>query len=242
MKISKFLALFFIFVGLSVLSQVNDAGVWVSGSVSARVSHKIEISAAPEFRLNENFSQLQSAFIDLGGQYKLTKQFFINFTQRIGTRSNDQFFEMRNRSQLGLGYKFEIKDFDLVLQTRLQALISNVRVETDPDLKSTLRSKIQVKYSGVKKFQFTGAYEVFQNASLYGEMGWTNWRAAFQVERKYKKINFFSLGYIIQKDLASNIPETDYIVTLGYKRELDFRKNKKSKEVGPKLSSEPKTK
>lgn len=227
MKISKLLFLILIFARLSAHSQVNDAGMWVSGSLSARVSKKIEISVSPEFRLKENFSQLQSAFVDLGWQYKITKQFFVSFTHRIGTRSNDTFYEMRNRSQLGLGYKFQIKEFDLVLQTRYQALISNARGETDPDLKSTLRSKVQVKYNGIKKFQFTGSYEVFHNANLYGEMNWENWRAAFQVERKYKKINFFSLGYLIQRDLASKVPEMDFVITLGYKRELDWRKDKK---------------
>ena len=227
MKISKLLALLLILLGLSVRSQVNDAGLWVSGSVSVRVSKKIEISAAPEFRLNENFSQIQSVFTDLGGQYKITKQFFVNYTHRIGTRSNDGFYEMRNRSQLGLGYKFEIQDFDLVLQTRYQALINNAGAENDPDLKSTLRSKVQVKYNGIKKFQFTGSYEVFHNANLYGEMSWENWRAAVQMERKYKKINFFTLGYLIQRDLTTKAPEMDFVITMGYKRELDWRKNKK---------------
>lgn len=230
MKIFRLLALLPVLAGLNAnsQSQVNDAGLWVSGSLSARVSKKLEVSVAPEFRLKENLTELQSVFTDLGGQYKVTKQFFVNFTQRISARANDNFFEMRNRSQLGMGYKFEINNFDLVLQTRYQALINSARSETDPDLKSTVRSKVQLKYNGVKKYQFTASYELFHNAGLYGGMEWENWRASLQIERKYEKINFFTLGYIIQRDLSSRVPEMDFVISLGYKRDLDWRKSKKT--------------
>lgn len=233
MRICRCIFLFILFAAKSVSAQYRDAGMWLSAGVSARLNKSFDASVVPEIRLNENISAWQSLFSDFGLEYKLSKNFFTTYTHRMGIRNRDTYTELRNRGQLGFGIKLKWREFSFTLQTRYQLSIDAARSENDPDFTSTFRTKGQIKYSGIKKTELSASYEVFNNSSQYGGFEWQNWRAAIQVERKYKKVNFISVGYLIQRDLTSKIPETDYIVTANFKRELDFRKKKKSPETAP---------
>ena len=76
----------------------------------------------------------------------------------------------------------------------------------------------------MKKYTFSTSYEFFNSVALVNRLEWQNWRWTIEAERKLNKRNFISLGYLIQKDLESSVPATDFIVLVGYKH--IFKKNK----------------
>ena len=80
-----------------------------------------------------------------------------------------------------------------------------------------IRNKFGVKYEGVKKYTFSTSYEFFNSVALVNRLEWQNWRWTIEAERKLNKRNFISLGYLIQKDLKSSVPASDFVVLVGYK-------------------------
>src|SRR5687767_8858845 len=120
---NKLLLIIALFLPSILLAQYKDAGLWAGYSFSADLG-KLELSIAPELRMEENLSRISTVFADLGAQYKLTKQLSVAATYRGGARNSDDFYEPRQRIQLGLGYKDKFSDFTIGIQSKWQAAIT----------------------------------------------------------------------------------------------------------------------
>lgn len=221
------------FISTTALGQFKDAGLWSSVSLEYKPNKQMELSLAPEFRLNENLSQVNSWFSDFGVQYKLPNNLNIQAVYRVGYRSPMLEPELRQRLQFGVGYKFEMNDWSLSLVSRYQAALRLMTDDGDPDLISTWRNKVSMKYAGFKKWELGSAFEIFNSQSDEHTLDLTDWRWTCSVEYKINKRNFISFGYLIQKNLVSKVPELDYIGLLSYK--VILKKNKtKEEELGSK--------
>jgi hypothetical protein len=227
----NFLLYIIFFISFSAFGQYKDAGLWSSFSAEYKPNKRTELSVAPEFRLNENLSQINSWFSDFGLQYKLPGNLSFQAVYRIGYRSPMLEPEFRQRLQFGVGYKFELNDWSLNFASRYQAALRLIADDGDPDFISTWRNKVSVKYAGFKKWELGSAFEVFNSQSDDRALDLTDWRFTSSAEYKINKRNFISFGYLIQKNLVSRVPELDYVGLLSYKLILKKKKTKEE-EVG----------
>jgi hypothetical protein len=209
-----------------VFGQYKDAGLWSSFSAEYKLNKKTELSIAPEFRLNENLSQINSWFSDFGVQYKLPGNLSFQAVYRLGYRNPLLEPELRQRLQFGFGYKVELNDWSFGLTSRYQSALRLITDDGDPDFISTWRNKFSVKYGGFKKWELGSAFEVFNSQSQLRSMDLTDWRFTCSAEYKINKRNFISFGYLIQKNLVSRVPELDYVGLLSYKLILKKKKTK----------------
>jgi hypothetical protein len=207
--------------------QFKDAGLWTSFSLKGDINKKLSFGITPELRLNENISQVARAFVDYGAQYKLHKYLFATATWRGGQANTGEYFETRRRLQLGLGTRHKTDLFAFSFQSRWQLSSNPNRAETDIDFTTTWRNKIAVKYTAVKKTDFSTSFELFHREGRVSTLELTDWRWTASVERKINKRNFIEIGYLIQKNIVESPQEIDYVVLLSYTVELDLKKKKK---------------
>ncbi|HTF80580.1 MAG TPA: DUF2490 domain-containing protein, partial [Cytophagales bacterium] len=62
----------FILVQLAY-AQVNDARLWLKGSVEKKLSQRASISGEVSTRIGENISRLQTYYAELSADYKVYK-------------------------------------------------------------------------------------------------------------------------------------------------------------------------
>ena len=221
---------------LGVSAQERDAGLWTGISINSEVKKDLEFSFSPEFRLNENLGRLASYFTDFSGQYKLNKIVSLSAGYRIGGRNSGDYYNLRQRVQLGLNFKKKIKDFALSWSPRWQGAIAGSVSESDGDFITTLRNRFKVTYSGFKKWELSSSYEFFNITSVYSPPNLQNWRWVVSLERDLKKGQAVSVGYLIQRDLTESPIEMDYIFLVNYSLRLDIYKKKGDKKDEEKKS------
>jgi hypothetical protein len=224
----KLLTILAFFLSSSLFAQQKDAGLWTSVNFKGEFSKKLQWSIAPEVRLRDNMTNVGSVFSDLGLDVDLPKKFSLTLTYRFGQRNEIDFFETRQRLQLGLGYKISYNDWTINLATRYQGNLQGVGNDRDADFVTTWRNKIAVKYEGFDKWELGTSYEFFHAYDDGVALKWNDWRWTANAERKINKRNFYSVGYLIQRDLVSNEPNTDFVVLVSYKHV--FKKKKKDSE------------
>ena len=220
-------------LALSAGAQFRDAGLWVDYSLSTEFKKDFEFSISPEIRLDENLSRLARAFADVGAQYKITKQFFVSVTYRGGMRNDGEFYDPRHRFQFGLGIRRKAGDFTFTYQPRWQAAVKASSSENDADFVTTMRNKLQVKYTGLKGIDLSTSFEVFNNSTNYQGFVLQNWRWVGDIEKKINKQNSFSLGYLIQKSLLDSPQQIDFVILASYKMQLNLFGKKKDEEKEP---------
>ncbi len=209
-------------------AQFRDAGMWSSFAAEYKLNKKTELSVAPEIRLSENLTQVNSWFSDFGLQYKLPGNLNFQAVYRLGYRNPLLEPELRQRLQMGFGYKVEHNDWTFGFASRYQAALRLIADDGDPDFISTWRNKFTVKYSGLKKWELGTGFEFFNSRSEWRSLDLTDWRFTCGAEYKINKRNFISFGYLIQKNLVSRVPELDFVGLVSYK--VIFKKNKTKEE------------
>src|SRR5687768_11202671 len=63
----------FIHLPLVLPAQQNDAGLWGSINLEKKLTKKWSLHFSEELRLNENFSELGTAYTELTGEYRINK-------------------------------------------------------------------------------------------------------------------------------------------------------------------------
>jgi len=209
-------------------TQTKDAGLWSSFQV-ARAWKDFTTSASAEWRLSENLSKSESAFLETKIQYKFNKYFRVSLGYRNGIKQ-DQNFEYFQRQRWNIDLKLRKKFDDLSLEYRFRYqiggeqpfLIDNLSVESN-----TYRHKLSVGYKINKKWTVGVGFEGFAEQNLDNRFFWTDWRVQGKAEYKLKKRNYISLGYLVQGETGGADPLQEYIFSVGYKLELKKWKKKK---------------
>ncbi|MFM9985679.1 MAG: DUF2490 domain-containing protein [Flavobacteriales bacterium] len=221
---------------LEMNAQINDAGLWTGVSLNSEVKKDFELSFSPEFRLDENLTRLSSYFMDIGSQYKLNKNLSFSAGYRIGGRNSGDFYNLRQRVQVGLTLKKKVKDFTLSWSPRWQGSIQGVGIENDGDFITTLRNRFKAVYGGIKKYEISSSFEFFNSTSAYSPPYLQNWRWILNLERDLKKGQSFSVGYLVQRDLTESPMEMDFVFLLNYSIRMDIYKKKVEKKDEEKKS------
>jgi len=226
---NKALVVFLFLASITSAQNVNDAGMWNGFSFSAEIKDltpwkggnlfkNMAIRFSPEFRYNENITQLSGCFADFGIDKKWSKYISTNAEYRLGAKRQYESFSLRKRWSFGLQLVFPIKDFRFTSTTRFQ--IAQLG-STDLDLNSTWRQKVSAEYTVWKNFGVQLSHELF---FLPITLENTNWRSQFVLKYKLDKSNALSIGYLVQRDLTN--ADMDFIFLTGYKWEFNKKKEK----------------
>lgn len=229
MTLNKLVHILVFFLPLFASAQYKDAGMWTDLSCSFEPTKKWQLSASPEIRLNENLSRLSRAFVDFGAQYKYKKHFYLSATLRVGAAHIQDYFEARQRLQLGIAYKDKIGDFSFAVQSRWQAAVRPAASENDADFTTTMRNKAQLKYTGLKGVDLGTSIELFNNTQQYQQFQLQTWRWVINVDKKINKQNSIALGYLIQKNIVESPQEMDFVLLLSYQITFEQKKENEKK-------------
>jgi hypothetical protein len=218
MRIS--LLLFLLLSSATLWSQSNDAGLWMDVGLSRELNDRLEITVSPEVRFDENITRWSRLFVDVGAEYKASKNFSLQAAYRGGIGNDGVHVDGRQRMQYGISFKEKRDDWTFQFHSRAQFSMSGVLSDADADFTTIWRNKAGLKYGGLKKTDLSSSFELFNSLSAYQDLALTNWRWTAQVSRKISKKQSFSLGYLIQRDLTESPQEMDYVVLVSYKVEL----------------------
>lgn len=212
----RFLAFVIFFAAASAFAQVNDAGLWTSIAIEKKITKKINIVASQEFRFNENVSELGTIFTELGPEFRIYKGFNAGISYRfIQKRSLDNSYNIRHRINTDLSYRFKIKDFTISLRERYQVQYGENYFAGEGEVaKTTLRSKLTVKYRINKKLDASAFGEIF-NPLYTGVSDITDLRVGVGLEYQIIKPLGVKVFYLINNELNVANPTTDYVSGIG---------------------------
>jgi hypothetical protein len=218
MRIS--LLLFLLLSSATLWSQSNDAGLWMDVGLSRELNDRLEITVSPEVRFDENITRWSRLFVDVGAEYKASKNFSLQAAYRGGIGNDGVHVDGRQRMQYGVAVKEKWNDWTVQLLSRAQFSMTGGLGDADVDFTTIWRNRASLKYGGLKKTDLSSSFELFNSISAYQDLALTNWRWTAQVSRKINKKQAVSFGYLIQRDLTESPQEMDYVILVSYKVEL----------------------
>lgn len=236
MRKSFLLLLCVLFCGIGMLRSqtTKDAGLWASYTFEAKYKKKWKFSISPEVRFNNNINHFNRAMIDLGAEYKPYKTYFVEVSYRSSLRSQDDWRDVRERFQFGMGFRQEWNGFTFTYQPRYQIALQQIGNDGDADFETILRNKLSVKYDISKKTNVSTSFETFNNTEQGQNFNLENWRWKADLSHDLNKRNEISIGYMIQKSIYDSPQEMDFIVLVGYTNNINLSK-KKAKEPKPEI-------
>lgn len=218
-------------ISLSFISKLNaqnfsDAGMWNTVNIEKKLKNNLSVFVKEEFRLKENFGQLNLFYTDVGVGYRP-----YNFLKaELSYRSVEKylitdFFSIRHRLMLDITLKKKYNRFTLSYRQRLQAEVRNVNSSDNgrvPELYS--RNKGEVKYDLHKKytpfFSCEWRYQIKDPRNVESDRTWHRVRYALGFDYELNKRSTFGVYYLFQHEWNVSIPENLYILGLEYSLSL----------------------
>jgi hypothetical protein len=199
-------------------AQENDAGLWTNATVEKKITKDLDVVFTEEFRFNENVTQLESFFSDIGAEYSIVKGFKCGLFYRfINKRNLDGSYSQAHRFYGDLSYKQKIKRFEAGYRIRLQVQYKEVnRSETGNVPDCYIRQKLHFGYNTKSRF------DPYIDSELWYLMsprwcGFDNVRITAGTTVRITKSHSLDLAWIYQKEFNVANPVTDYIFFIGYK-------------------------
>jgi predicted porin len=179
------------------------------------LNDRVSIGINPEILMNENYQEIGRFNVDLGGDYKITKQFKMGLYYRFAkSRLLDNSYENRHRWYLEGAYKFKIERISTTVRFRYQSNYDQEGTAIDFDSpQESLRSKVSLRYNTKKRW----------NPFLEGEI-WTNleeelvdnYRIGLGIEYDISKRQSIITAYKLNKEVNQKNEITSHIIYLGY--------------------------
>lgn len=210
---------FILLLGFSLqsLSQVNDAGLWLSLNVEKKITTRCTAVLSEEIRLNENISEVGSAFTDVGIQYKVFKRIFVSGNYRfIQNRNLDDSYSFRHRYYFDVAGKFKFNKLNATLRERFESQYKNLQSSENgklPDNK--LRSKLTLKFDLNKRYTPYLSGELFYQ--LNNPQGNEIDKTRYTLGVDYETNKFFSFAVFYFINMKHNVknPLTEYVIGAG---------------------------
>ncbi len=216
MRIKLTILIIILFIG-NAFSQEQDFETWTSFTIKKQVSSKIDLKLNQELRLFENSSQINVILTDLGGSYKLSKNFSLNMYYRFIRKSDYSNFINQHRFYGGIEYAKSIKNIEFGYRTRFQSKYSEI-YSRDYGLvpANTLRNKISLSYK-IKDKSITPKI----SAELFlpienSDYNFSKIRTSIGIKYKINKYNSINLAFLIEKEIYTSNSLTANILALGY--------------------------
>lgn len=210
------------FIPFWALAQVNDAGLWTSLSAEKKLVDKVFLDASAELRLNENFSELGTAYTEASIAYRISKSFEASAGYRfIAKRLIDDSYGIRHRYLINLSYKTKINKWMSTIRARYQSQYSDINRSDDWQVpEDYLRTKWTIKYDTDKDWRPFFSTETFFYLSKMDGILFKEYRIAAGFDYKLNKKTDLTLGYLIDREVQTSNPWTNYVVTVGLSLEL----------------------
>ncbi|HNR20939.1 MAG TPA: DUF2490 domain-containing protein [Bacteroidia bacterium] len=218
MKIIKSFFLLFFF-SLPALAQVKDAGLWLNFAVERKITQKVTMELSQELRLNENISELATAFTEIGGEYKFNKRFSAGLYYRyIQRRQLNDYYLNSHRWFVDVSYKRKIKKISLTLRQRLQSQVRALETSSESKVPEYyMRTKLTCKLDLDKKYTPFVSGEIFYPVFNGEDLFIDNHRFSVGCDYEFNKRHSVTLFYMINSEVNVNDPWTDYISGASYK-------------------------
>lgn len=221
-KLTLLFTILSLFTCFNAVSQVNDAGLWMSVNLEKKVSGNIRLALSEEVRLFENFSEVGSYFTEISGEYKLSKSFDGGVGYRFTNRKRlDDSFSKRHRYFLELSYKKKLNKLNTSFRLKYQSQYKDIYSSESGSVPDNyLRTKVGLKYDTDKK------YVPFLNGEMYfntnSPEGWLfdNYRITAGIEYELTKRSQVELKYIFNREVQVKDPWTLYVIGVSFNYKL----------------------
>lgn len=210
---------------------IRDLESWGSLNFKYKLNDYLKIGLEQQFRFKEDASKLDAYFTELNINYDFTDYIFGGIGFRYIIENDDvgavQGLENHIRFHFDVGYKRDIKRFDLESRFRLQTKNElGITKEEGDYLNNHLRLKVRLKYN-IKDWKLDPevSSEIFRQYGEDVENRFNKFR--FTVGTNYKLKNWGKIGafYRMDKALNTHYPMTTNI--LGLKYTYTLKNNKK---------------
>lgn len=206
-----------------VFSQaVNDAGLWATWNVEKKINKRLEVFLTQEFRLKENYSQINLFYTDIGIGIKPFGFMKVAISYRTIQKARiDETYSFRHRITMDVVLKKKFGSIATSFRQRLQTQVGNVySSETGKLPEWFARERLEIKYDLNKPIKPFAAVELRyqlkdpKNMQLNGT--WNRIRYTLGLDYKLNEKNAFSLYYLIQHGFNVAEPENIYITGIVY--------------------------
>ena len=212
----------FIFFIASASAQYDDAGMWNTINVEKKLKNNFSVFITEEFRLKENFSQINLFYTNVGVGYRPYNFLKVEFIYRSTEKKLiTDFYSIRHRLMLDITLKKKYGDFSLSYRHRLQAEVRNVNSSDNGRIPERYsRNKFEVKYDMHKKYTPYAScelrYQIDDVRNIESDDTWHRARYVLGMEYELDKKNIFGIYYLIQHEWNVSVPENLYIIGLEY--------------------------
>lgn len=222
-----FIFIVFFYASKSYSQKVfKDAGMWNTLSFKHKLNKKFALLITEEFRLKENYSQVNLTYTELGLEYTYNKNIKTSLVYRaIQKFQYDNPLSFRNRMQWDIGLKKNFGKFGINYRHRLQGEVKDYYTSENGHYREWFsRHKIGFKYELNDKwsFAFSGEYRIQLSDPRSPEYNGGFHRQRYQGGFTYK-INSkqdFGMYYLYQNEFT--IQNLTDIYILGVEYSVEF--------------------
>ncbi|MES2587392.1 MAG: DUF2490 domain-containing protein [Bacteroidota bacterium] len=209
-----FISIIVVFSG-RFLAQSKDFGLWTAISLEKNINTRFSLELTEALRLNENVTQIAQHYSQLAASYKIDKGFYVTLAYRNSQKFKyDETVSYRNRLQIGLSYKFALKNLGIEFQERFQSQIRDINRRDDWKIpKNYLRTRLTLTYDLNRKIEPFVSGELFYELSE--EFDNYRLRAGFSYEiNKFQSIKSY---YMLDQEIQVKDPNSNFVLGFAYK-------------------------
>jgi|ERR1035437_2850666 hypothetical protein len=199
-----------------------DAGMWNTFSLEYELNSRLSAVLDEEFRLKENFSEINLFYTNLGMTYKLSRLFKLGLIYRnIQKYQIDRTISFRNRLMLDIIVKKKYDPWTFSFRTRFQGEVKDFYTSENGGIPEYyMRNKFEIKYDLQNRITpYVSAefrYQIYERKTPETNGLYHRVRPAIGFDYKINKKNSFGAYYLIQREWNVNEPEELYIIGLQY--------------------------
>lgn len=213
-----FTTLFLLLIGLRPCFSQEDARLWTKVGAKKKVTQRFDIEVENCLRIGENYSRINSYYLQLGGEYEFKKGIKIGAAYRHSHRRKSS-PEYHSRSRMSLWLEFDKKigrNFSIRYRPMLSRQYTDFSTSENGHLPTEyFRNKLEIQYKTSKKINPFISVELYYRYK-YNFKNFNRIRYAIGIDYFLNKHHKTTLSYQIQKRMNEPFPYTAYITSLEY--------------------------
>jgi hypothetical protein len=215
----------FFFLSTKVESQVKDACLWSSAEFSFSPFKKGNILSGIGYRLNENLSQTERIYAEIGIQYKILKYLRIGIEYRYVEKNihNERYYATRHRftGELKIGYQIDRFGFDWACKYQIYKYDDIEHDWGNTKITHYNRNRFTISFlpknSDIKPYVFSEIFIPLYPASIFFT---DTQRTGAGVDFELNKKNTLKLMFFIETEQTNTNRYQNYITNIGYSFKL----------------------